>query len=215
MATVDSVAMLALAVAAVVGSLLVRSRRHHQARVAEHDARFAPLVDLFGGAGRPGALVRDTYRGRAYLVRRVRSQPAPDGPVEPAAPDRRVVVEIEMPSFGRSPWRIVRRAGACGTPSMLPVPAGTAGTDNGTDDGAGELVADDAELRRVLADGGAVGLVAGLGDDDLTVGYEPRRQRVIYRERADRASLANVPALRRRLDTVFELATLNESAQRI
>lgn len=189
MATVDSVAMLALAVTAVVGSLLVHSRRHHQARVAEHDARFALLVKLFGGAGRPGALVRDTYRGRAYVVRRVRSQAAPDGPADP---DRRMVVEIEMPSFGRSRWLIVRRAGACG-----------------------ELVADDAELRRVLADVGALGLLAGLGDDDLTVGYEPRRQCVIYRERADRHTLATVPALRHRLDTVFDLATLNESAQRL
>ncbi len=76
-------------------------------------------------------------------------------------------------------------------------------------------MADDAELRRALADGGALGLVVGLGDDDLTVAYEPRRQCVIYRERASRLDLATVPAVRRRLDTVFELATLNESAQRI
>lgn len=210
MATVDAVAILTLTAVAVVASLLVRSRRHHQVHVAEHAARFAPLVDLFGGAGRPGALVRDTYRGRAYLMRRVRSPAASDGPAEP---DRQVVVEIEMPSFGRSRWRIARRAGACGSSPVLPVPAGTEWAEGAG--GAGELVADDAELRRVLADGGALGLVAGLGDDDLTVGYEPRRQCVIYRERADRASLATVPALRRRLDTVFELATLNESAQRI
>jgi len=208
MATVDGVVMLMLAVAAAVGSVLVRSRRHHRALAAEHEARFAPLVDLFGGAGRPGGLVRDTYRGRAYLMRRVRSQ----GPE-----DRHVVVEIEMPSFGRSRWRIVRRAGACG-PSLLPVPAEGANAAEGTEgggDGAGELVADDVELRRVLADGGAVDLVAGLGDDDLTVGYDPRRQCLIYRERADRHSLAAGAALRRRLDAVFELATLNESAQRI
>ncbi len=191
MATVDAVAILTLTAAAVVASLLVRSRRHHQARVAEHEARFAPLVDLFGGAGRPGALVRDTYRGRAYLVRRVGPPVAVDG-AEPA--DRGVVVEIEMPSFGRSRWRIVRRAGACG---------------------ASPLMADDAELHRALADGGALGLVAGLGDDDLTVAYEPRHQCVIYRERASRLDLATVPALRLRLDTVFELATLNESAQRL
>lgn len=214
MATVDAVAILTLTAAAVVASLLVRSRRHHQARVAEHAARFAPLVDLFGGAGRPGALVRDTYRGRAYLMRRVRSSAAAEGAA--AEPDRQVVVEIEMPSFGRSRWRIVRRAGACGSSPLLPVPAGAgAGVEDAIGGDGGELVADDAELRRVLADGGALGLVAGLGDDDLTVGYEPRRQCVIYRERADRHSLATVPALRRRLDTVFELATLNESAQRI
>jgi hypothetical protein len=207
MATVDTLAILTLTAMALVASLVVRTRRHHQAGVAEHAARFAPLVDLFGGAGRPGALVRDTYRGRAYLVRRVR------------ADDSRVVVEIEMPSFGRSRWRIVRRAGACGSSPLLPVPTGAAagGGDGGGDGdgGGGELVADDGELRRALADGGALGLVAGLGDDDLIVAYEPRRQCVIYRERADQQSLATVPALRRRLDTVFELATLNESAQRI
>lgn len=191
MATVDAAAILTLTAVAVVTSLLVRSRRHHQARLAEHAARFAPLIDLFGGAGRPGALVRDTYRGRAYLVRRVGAPVAADGS-EPE--ERRVVVEIEMPSFGRSRWRIVRRAGACG---------------------AAPLVADDAELRRALAEGGALGLVAGVGDDDLTVAYEPRRQCVIYRERVGRLDLAAVPALRRRLDTVFELAALNESAQRI
>lgn len=206
MATVDGVVMLALAVMAVVGSVVVHSRRHHQALAAEQEARFAPLVNLFGGSGRPGGLVRDTYRGRAYLMRRVRSQPE----------DRQVVVEIEMPSFGRSRWRIVRRAGACGSSPVLPVlpvPAGAGAEDGGG--GGGELLADDADLRRVLVDGGALGLVAGLGDDDLTVGYEPRRQCVVYRERADRLGLATVPALRRRLDTVFELATLNESAQRI
>lgn len=191
MATVDAAAILTLTVAAVVASLLVRSRRHHQSRVAEHAARFAPLIDLFGGAGRPGALVRDTYRGRAYLVRRVGS-PVASGEADPE--DHRVVMEIEMPSFGRSRWRIVRPAGACG---------------------AAPLVADDAELRRTLADGGALDLVLGLGDDDLTVVYEPRRQCVIYRERASRLELATVAAVRRRLDTVFELATLNESAQRI
>lgn len=207
MATVDSAVMLALAVMAAVGSIVVHSRRHQRALAAEQEARFAPLVNLFGGAGRPGALVRDTYRGRAYLMRRVRSQPE----------DRQVVVEIEMPSFGRSRWRIVRRAGACGSSPLLPVPAGAgAGTqDVGGAGGTGDLVADDAELRRVLADGGALALVAGLGDDDLTVGYEPRRQCLVYRERADRLSLATVPALRRRLDTVFELAALNESAQRL
>ena len=150
MATVDGVVMLALAVMAVVGSVVVHSRRHHQALAAEQEARFAPLVNLFGGAGRPGALVRDTYRGRAYLMRRVRSQPE----------DRRVVVEIEMPSFGRSRWRIVRRAGACGSSPLLPVPAGAAAGPEDGGGGGGELVADDAELRRVLADGGALGLVA-------------------------------------------------------
>ncbi len=126
MATVDAAAILTLTVVAVVASLLVRSRRHHQNRMAEHAARFTPLVDLFGGAGRPGALVRDTYRGRAYLVRRVGS---PE--------DRRVVMEIEMPSFGRSRWRIVRRAGACGSSPLLPVLAG-AETEPGPEAGPGD-----------------------------------------------------------------------------
>lgn len=187
MATVDSVAVLALVVAAVVGTVLVRSNRQRQALEAEQAARFAPLVALFGDAGRPGALVRDTYRGRAYLMRRVGT-----GETE-AAGEGRVVVEIEMPSFGASRWRIARR-------------------DAG---GGGELVADDAELRRILLGAGVVALVAGVGDDDLTVGYDPRRQCMLYRERADRRDLGTGWAVRRRLDAVFELTTLNESAQRI